>query len=54
MTPFKSTLKDDQIAAALSYVRNAWGNKASIVLPDQVKRYMMVTVPIIPIGIPTS
>lgn len=38
MTPFKDVLKDEQIAAALSYVRNAWGNKASVVLPAQVKK----------------
>lgn len=38
MTPFINTLTDDyQVAAALSYVRNAWGNKASVVLPDHVK-----------------
>lgn len=38
MTPFKDVLQDNQIAAALSYVRNAWGNKAAVVLPDQVKK----------------
>jgi mono/diheme cytochrome c family protein len=36
MTPFKDTLNDEQIAQALSYVRNAWGNKASVVLPEKV------------------
>ncbi len=38
MTPFKSVLSDYQIAAALSYVRSAWGNKASVVMPDQVTK----------------
>ncbi len=28
---------DDQIAAALTYIRNSFGNKASAVKPDQVK-----------------
>ncbi|HEX4646680.1 MAG TPA: cytochrome c [Verrucomicrobiae bacterium] len=36
MTPFKDNLSDEQIAAALSYVRNTWGNKADFVKPDQV------------------
>ncbi len=38
MTPFKTMLSDYQVAAALSYVRNGWGNKASAVNPDQVKK----------------
>ncbi len=39
MTPFHTpALSDYQIAAALSYVRSAWGNKASVVMPDQVKK----------------
>ena len=38
MTPFKTLLTDYQIAAVLSYVRSAWGNKASVVMPDQVKK----------------
>lgn len=44
MTPFKDVLQDNQIAAALSYVRNAWGNKAPVVLPDQVKKIRADTV----------
>lgn len=32
-----STMTDDQIAEVLTYVRNAWGNKASAVTPDMVK-----------------
>lgn len=37
MPPFKATLNDDQIAAALTYVRNAFGNTASPVNATQVK-----------------
>ncbi len=29
---------DDDLAAVLSYIRNAWGNKASIVAGEQVKK----------------
>jgi mono/diheme cytochrome c family protein len=29
---------DDDLAAVLSYIRNAWGNKASIVTAEQVKK----------------
>jgi mono/diheme cytochrome c family protein len=29
---------DDDLAAVLSYIRSAWGNKASIVTSDQVKK----------------
>jgi mono/diheme cytochrome c family protein len=43
MTPFKTVLSDYQVAAALSYVRNAWGNKASVVMPDQVKKIRETT-----------
>jgi mono/diheme cytochrome c family protein len=39
MTGFRDVLSDDfKVAAALSYVRNGWGNKASVVMPDQVKK----------------
>ncbi|MBG31296.1 MAG: dehydrogenase [Opitutae bacterium] len=36
MTPFEHLLKDDEIAAALTYVRNSFGNKASVIQPNQV------------------
>jgi mono/diheme cytochrome c family protein len=36
MASWKSTFKDDEIAAVLSYVRNNWNNKASLVKPEQV------------------
>ena len=39
MPPWKDLLKDEDIAAALTYVRSnkGWGNSASAVTPDQVK-----------------
>ena len=36
MTPFGSMLKDDEVAAVLTYVRNDFGNKAPAVQPAQV------------------
>lgn len=38
MTPFGGMLKDDEIAAVLTYVRNSFGNKASPISAEQVKR----------------
>lgn len=38
MTPWKDTLTDYQIAATLSYVRSAWGNKAGVVTPEAVAK----------------
>ena len=37
MPTFKADLTDEQIAAALTYVRTSWGNAATPVTPDQVK-----------------
>ena len=37
MTPFGGMLKDDEIAAVLTFVRNHFGNKAAAITPDQVK-----------------
>jgi hypothetical protein len=37
MTPFGGMLKDDEVAAVLTYVRNSFGNKASTVSPAKVK-----------------
>jgi mono/diheme cytochrome c family protein len=37
MTPFAGMLKDDEVAAVLTYVRNSFGNKAPAVSPDKVK-----------------
>lgn len=37
MLAFGGILNDDEIAAVLTYVRNAFGNKASVVKPETVK-----------------
>lgn len=38
MTAFRDLLKDDELAAVLSFVRNTWGNKASMVSAETVAR----------------
>ncbi|WP_019988947.1 PVC-type heme-binding CxxCH protein [Rudanella lutea] len=38
MTPFGGLLKDDELAAVLTYVRNSFGNRAGAITADQVKR----------------
>jgi mono/diheme cytochrome c family protein len=37
MAPLGSVMTDDQIADALSYLRNSWGNKADAISPADVK-----------------
>jgi mono/diheme cytochrome c family protein len=37
MTPFEGLLKDDEVAAVLTYVRNSFGNKATVITPEKVK-----------------
>jgi mono/diheme cytochrome c family protein len=37
MTPFGGMLNDDEMAAVLTYVRNAFGNQAPAILPAKVK-----------------
>ena len=37
MTPFGGMLKDDELAAVLTFVRNSFGNKADPIQPAQVK-----------------
>ncbi|TDU81845.1 putative membrane-bound dehydrogenase-like protein [Prosthecobacter fusiformis] len=37
MTPFAGMLKDDEMAAVLTFVRNSFGNKADAIQPAQVK-----------------
>lgn len=44
MTPFGDLLKDDELAAVLTYVRNSFGNQAKAITPDQVKRVRAATV----------
>jgi mono/diheme cytochrome c family protein len=36
MTPFAGMLKDDEMAAVLTFVRNSFGNQADPVTPAQV------------------
>jgi mono/diheme cytochrome c family protein len=43
MTPFGALLKDEEIAAVLTYVRNSFGNNAPAVLPAQVKKIREAT-----------
>jgi mono/diheme cytochrome c family protein len=38
MTPFAQKLSDEQAAALLTYVRNAWGNSAGVVEPHDIDR----------------
>lgn len=38
MTGFRGLLNDDELAAVLTYVRNAFGNEASPISPDLVKQ----------------
>lgn len=38
MTPFEHILKDDELAAVLTFVRNSWGNKASAIMPEDVAK----------------
>ncbi|HET7061651.1 MAG TPA: cytochrome c, partial [Nitrosospira sp.] len=38
MPPFAQLLNDGEVALVLSYVRNAWGNRASLVTPEQVDK----------------
>lgn len=42
MPPFANVLGDTEAAAVISYIRNAWGNQASMVSPQQVNRYRAV------------
>ncbi len=37
MPPWGPALKDDEIAAVISYVRSEWGNKASAVTPKEIE-----------------
>ncbi len=37
MTPFGGLLKDEEVAAVLTFVRNSFGNKASVVSTDKVE-----------------
>lgn len=43
MTPFGGLLKDDEVAAVLTYVRNSFGNQGAAVLPETVKKVRIAT-----------
>ena len=43
MTPFGALLKDEEIAAVLTYVRKSFGNEAPVVLPGKVKQVRSAT-----------
>ncbi|MVM32055.1 c-type cytochrome [Spirosoma sp. HMF4905] len=43
MTPFGGLLKDNEIAAVLTYVRNSFGNNASPITPEKVKQVRAAT-----------
>ena len=43
MMPFEGLLDDDEMAAVLTYVRNAFGDKASVISPDEVKEIRSAT-----------
>jgi mono/diheme cytochrome c family protein/glucose/arabinose dehydrogenase len=38
MTPFGGMLNDQEVAGVLTYVRNSFGNKATAITPEQVKK----------------
>ena len=44
MPPFAQKLKDEDVAAVLTYVRASWGNAAPAVAPSEVQRYRAVPV----------
>lgn len=43
MTPFGGLLNDNEMAAVLTYVRNAFGNQGSAILPERVKKVRAAT-----------
>ncbi|MGS0741983.1 c-type cytochrome [Glaciimonas sp. GG7] len=42
MPPFAQDMTDAQVAAVVSYIRNAWGNSATLVSASEVNRYRSV------------
>jgi mono/diheme cytochrome c family protein len=43
MTPFGGLLNDEEVAAVITYVRNSFGNKASVVSAEQVTKVRAAT-----------
>jgi len=44
MTAFRTLLKDDELAAVLTFVRNTWDNQASTIRPETVKKIRAETI----------
>ncbi len=44
MPPYGPILEDAEVAALVSYIRNAWGNRAAPVTAVDVRRYRAVPV----------
>jgi putative heme-binding domain-containing protein len=44
MTAFRSLLKDEELAAVLTFVRNTWDNQASPIGPETVKKVRAATI----------
>lgn len=45
MPPFAQKLSDHDVAAVVSYIRQAWGNQAGAVAPETVRRYRVGSAP---------
>lgn len=43
MTPFAGLLNDEEVASVLTYVRNSFGNKGSVISSEQVKKVRAAT-----------
>ena len=43
MTPFRGLLNDEEVAAVITYVRNSFGNKASVVSAEEVQKVREAT-----------
>ena len=43
MTPFAGLLNDEELAAVLTYVRNSFGNEASVISPEEVREVRATT-----------
>jgi len=44
MTAFRTLLKDEELAAVLTFVRNTWGNSASTISPETVAKIRAQTI----------
>ena len=45
MPAMGSGMSDEELAAVLSYMRNSWGNKASVIKPEEVKAIRAAAAP---------